>query len=72
MAPHYSIIEDSHCRLFLKEDGYGHVAELLVNPEGEVAVRRMNKGVDMPARPLIDIAEALLRERSTPKKRRRP
>jgi len=64
--PAYSIVEDSHRQKYLKEEGYGFVARVLVNPEGEVSVVRQNKGVDMDPHFLIDQAEALL-----PKPRRR-
>jgi hypothetical protein len=71
MNANYSIVEDSHYRLFLKEEGYGFIAELLVNPEGEVAVRRVNKGVDMESTPLINIAEELLKQQAPRKIRSR-
>jgi hypothetical protein len=47
----YTIVEDSHFRRFLKEQGYGFIAEGVVRHHGQVRagvdVRPMNKGCDM-------------------------
>ena len=52
--PVYDTVEDSHGRLFLREDGYGYIAEICQpypNPFGKRGpwpqFRRVNKGTDM-------------------------
>jgi hypothetical protein len=51
---HYTVVTDSHYRTFLKEEGYGFVAEFHTTPEG-LQVRPCNKGVDMPLAELTQL-----------------
>jgi len=44
--PSYVIVEDSHCRTFLKQVDYGFVAEFYTDAEG-LQIRPCNRGVDM-------------------------
>jgi len=46
----YELIEDSHYRLFLKEEGYGYIAEVTLGrgDDPSVTIAPVNKGCDMP------------------------
>jgi len=55
----HTIVEDSHFRKFLKEEGYGFIAEFWMGPNGR-QVRPMNKGVDQPLDHLYDLIEEAL------------
>ena len=58
----YSIVEDSHYRSFLKEEGYGFVAHVIhyMTPDRfpGVELTPMNKGVDMSPQELRSAFEA--------------
>jgi hypothetical protein len=44
----YTFSTDSHGRVFLKEEGYGFIAEVWEKQDGTgLAARPVNKGVDM-------------------------
>ncbi len=52
--PTYTLVEDSHLRTYLKEEGYGFVARVTWIhvgrkrvPERRLLLEPMNKGVDM-------------------------
>ena len=57
MTHNYVVVTDSHHRTFLKEVGYGFVAEFYTTLEG-LQVRPCNKGVDMPLDELTRLVEA--------------
>lgn len=58
----YVLVNDSHCRTFLKEEGYGFIAEIW-RDLSMLQVRAVNKGVDMPKEELREIAEKAMKEK---------
>lgn len=55
----YSLVTDSHHRCFLKEEGYGYVAELSFShnrPNDGLHIRPINRGCDMAEQELVDAA----------------
>lgn len=57
----YTIVEDSHYRQFLKEEGYGFIAEFWHN-QG-LQVRPVNKGVDMELSKLAELVKQTERKK---------
>jgi hypothetical protein len=61
----YSLVTDSHHRRFLREEGYGYIAQVFVHRTMDtidVTVTRINKGVDMRLGTVESLAKAALNE----------
>lgn len=55
----YSVVRDAHSRGFLREDGYGFIAEFWTTPQG-LRVLATNKGCDIPAIELQELVQAAI------------
>lgn len=59
----YTIVTDSHYRIFLKEEGFGFIAEIRRTPQDlELQLVPMNKGTEMNPDDLVRIAKETLNQ----------